>query len=256
MNNPAFSAFSSLALKAVGAILIVSSILDYLVLIVPPQITNKGWQVAVVNNIVDRGIIPMVGIAFLVVGYWIGESLGNGNRSVSVTDLRFWSFIFACFLGLMFLLFIPLHLSNLRYQMRQATERIQQSSTAAEQQIQTQFDQITELLGNEERIQQIDQAIASGQLSGAQLDQWTTIRAQIDELQGDPSALETRLEAANTELQQRRKEAEQNTKTGVFKSGIKTGVSSLLLAIGYSVIGAMGFRGLAGGGGAPSRRRV
>ncbi|MEM9537925.1 MAG: HpsJ family protein [Cyanobacteria bacterium P01_E01_bin.42] len=256
MNNPAFSAFSSLALKVVGVILIVSSILDYIVLAIPFQITNKDWQLTLASNIVDRGIIPMVGIAFLIAGYWIGESLGGGDRGVSVTDLRFWSFIFACFLGLMFLLFIPLHLGNLRYKMRQATEQIEQGLTAAEQQIQTQFDQITQLLGDDARIAQLDQAIASGQVTGDRLQQLQTIRDQIDQLQDNPAALEQQLQEANTQLQQRRKEAEDRAKTNAFKSGVRTGVSSLLLAIGYSVIGAMGFRGLAGGGGVPSRRRV
>ncbi|MBP0018275.1 MAG: HpsJ family protein [Cyanobacteria bacterium SBLK] len=256
MNNPAFSAFSSLALKVVGVILIVSSLLDYIVLAIPFQITNKDWQLTLASNIVDRGIIPMVGIAFLIAGYWIGESLGNGDRGVSVTDLRFWSFIFACFLGLMFLLFIPLHLGNLRYKMRQATEQIEQGLTAAEQQIQTQFDQINQLLADDARIQQLDRAIASGQVTGARLEQLQTIRNQIDTLKDNPAALEEQLEQANTQLQQRRKEAEERAKTNAFKSGVRTGVSSLLLAIGYSVIGAMGFRGLAGGGGVPSRRRI
>jgi flagellar biosynthesis chaperone FliJ len=256
MNNPAFSAFSSLALKVVGVILIVSSLLDYIVLAIPFQITDKDWQLNLASSIVDRGIIPMVGIALLIAGYWIGESLGNGDRGVSVTDLRFWSFLFACVLGLMFLLFIPLHLGNLRYKMRQATEQIEQGLTQAEQQIQTQFDQINQLLTDDSRIAQLDAAIASGEVTGERLVQLQTIRSQIDQLQDNPAALEEQLDAANTQLQERRQEAEQRAKTNAFKSGIRTGVSSLLLAIGYSVIGAMGFRGLAGGGGAPSRRRV
>jgi F0F1-type ATP synthase membrane subunit b/b' len=256
MNNPAFSAFSSLALKLVGVILIVSSLLDYIVLAIPFQITDKDWQLNLASSIVDRGIIPMVGIALLILGYWIGESLGNESRGVSVTDLRFWSFLFSCILGLMFLLFIPLHLGNLRYKMGQATEQIQQGLTAAEQQIQTQFDQINQLIGDEARIKQLDDAIASGQVTGPRLEQLQAIRSQIEQLKGDPAALNTQLEAAQTQLQERRQEAEQRAKTNAFKSGIRTGVSSLLLSIGYSVIGVMGFRGLAGGGGATSRRRV
>ncbi|MGK7928855.1 MAG: HpsJ family protein [Spirulina sp.] len=256
MNNPAFSAFASLALKVVGVILVVSSLLDYVVLAIPFQITNKDWQLTLTSNIVDRGIIPMVGIAFLIAGYWIGESLGNGSRGISVTDLRLWSFLLACVFGLMFLLFIPFHLGNLNYKRRQATEQIEQGLTAAQQQIDTQFEQINQLLADDARIKQLDDAISSGQVTGARLEQLKTIRAQIEQLQDDPAALTTQLERAQTELQARRKQAEDRAKTTAFKSGIRTGVSSLLLAIGYSVIGAMGFRGLAGGGGAPSRRRV
>jgi hypothetical protein len=255
MSNPAVSFFSSLALKVVGAILIVSSLVDYIVLLIPFSPLNQDWQIAFTNQIVDRGVIPMIGIAFLLTGYWLAESMGAGQSSkISLTDLRFWSFVLAAVLGLVFLLLVPVHISNLSRARTQAMQQIEQSATQAETQIEGQLEQVTQLLGDEARIQELDAAIASGQVEGPQLEQLQTIRQQIEELKGNPDAVTQRAEEARTQLEEQRQEAENQAQLNAFKSGFRIGASSLLLSVGYLVIGGMGFRSLAGGGGGGRRR--
>ncbi|MEA5418160.1 HpsJ family protein [Spirulina sp. CCNP1310] len=250
MSNPAFSQFSALALKVVGVILILSSLLDYVILLIPFNPMNPDWQISFTNQIVDRGIIPMVGISFLVVGYWLESAISNlPSGKISFTDLRFWSFLLAAILGLVFLLLVPVHLSNLGRASTQAMQQIEQSATQAEEQIAGQLEQVTELLGDNNRIQELDAAIASGQVQGEQLQQLQTIRQQIEELKGNPEAIEEQANQARTQLQEQRKEAENQAKLTAFKSGFRIGISSFLLSIGYLVIGGMGFRSLAGGGG-------
>lgn len=257
MSNPAFAMFTSLALKVVGVIMIISSLVDYLILAIPFSPLNPEWQIAFINQIVDRGIIPMVGIAFLVAGYWVAENVSGGSSGkINFTDLRFWSFLLASLLGLMFLVFIPLHISTLGKAKKQAMLNIEQSAVAAETQIEGQLDAVEQLLGDTARQQELAAAIDSGQIEGAQLEQLVTIQDQIDQLKQDPTALETQADEARSQLETRRKEAEQQANLTAFKSGVRIGLSSLLLSVGYILIGWNGFRGLAGGGGAAPRRRT
>ncbi len=254
MSNPAFSQFSALALKVVGVILILSSLLDYIILLIPFNPMNPDWQISFTNQIVDRGIIPMVGISLLIVGYWLESAISNiPAGKISFTDLRFWSFLLAAILGLVFLLLVPVHLSNLGRASNQAMQQIEQSATQAEEQIAGQLDQVTQLLGDNTRIQELDAAIASGQVQGEQLAQLQTIRQQIEELQGNPEAIEEQANQARTELQEQRRDAENQAKLTAFKSGFRIGISSFLLSMGYLVIGGLGFRSLAGGGGGGRR---
>jgi len=254
MNNPAFTAFTALALKAVGVIMVVSSLIDYIVLAIPPQGLGAdglpGWLVNLTTQLADRGIIPMIGIALIAGGFWIGESLGSGGSSrVSALDLRFLSFVLAGLLGLMFLLAIPLHLINLSRTRAEALQQIDQSVNVAETQIESQSEQLNALLQDEARITQLDQAIQSGQFAGPQLEQLQNIRQQIDQLRKDPALLENQIEEARTQLRERRKEAESRAKSTATKTAIRTTVNSGLLTIGYFLIAGLGLRSLAGYGG-------
>ncbi len=254
MNNPAFTAFTALALKAVGVIMVLSALVDYIILAIPPQGLGAeglpGWTVNLTTQLSDRGVIPMIGIALIIAGFWVTESLGSGGGSrVSALDLRFLAFLLAGLLGLLFLLSIPLHLVNLSRTRTDALQQIDQSVNVAETQIESQSDQLSSLLQDEARITQLDQAIASGQFAGPQLEQLQTIRQQIDQLRADPSLLENQIEQARTELRERRREAESRAKGTATKTAIRTTVNCGLLTIGYFLLGALGLRSLAGTGG-------
>lgn len=257
MSNPAFSKFAALSLKVVGIILIISSLVDYLILAIPFNPLSPEWQIAFINQIVDRGIIPMLGMGFLVAGYWIIDSVegDSGGGKINFTDLRFWSFLLAGLLGLMFLVFIPIHISTLGKAQAQALLNIEQSATQAEGQIEAQLDQVTQLLEDTAQQEELKQAIESGQVEGEQLQRLQGIYDDILELQQDPDAVKNQADEARNQLETRRKEAENQAKLTAFKSGFRIGLSSLLLSVGYVLIAWNGFQSIAGGGGGGPRRR-
>ncbi|MFP4410248.1 MAG: HpsJ family protein [Coleofasciculus sp.] len=244
-----YSSFAGLALKIVGLIMILSSLLDYLILIIPsPGVSplENEWQLNLTTQLVDRGVIPMVGIAFLVTGYWISNNSGGSlpERKSSITDLRFWAFLLSSLLGLLFLLLVPLHFNNVRIQSNQAIEQITQQAQQAETQLETQVQQIDTLLEDPQQLERLDQAIESGQAQGEQLQRLQALREQLQALRQDPEAIAQRTEQAQTQIRSRRQELEQRARTDALKRGIRIGLSSLLLAIGYSIIGWMGLRNL------------
>ncbi|NEO42551.1 MAG: hypothetical protein F6J90_42040 [Moorea sp. SIOASIH] len=266
--NSVYSSFTALTLKVVGLIMIVSSLLDYIILAIPPQgasLLKPEWQLNFATQVVDRGIIPMVGIGFLFAGYWIAQSAATASTEPksSVQDLRFWVLCLSSFLGLVFLLMVPLHLNNLRLQSSQALEQINQRAKTAEVQLENRTQQVTELLKSpqgiaqvEKRLADLDAAIKSGRIPAQQLDQAKAqanrVRQQLQAIKENPDLLNQEVEQNINQIRSQKLQLEKRATTEAFKLGIKTGLSSLLLAIGYIAIGWTGLRGL---GSTPVTRR-
>ncbi|NES82411.1 MAG: hypothetical protein F6K10_13940 [Moorea sp. SIO2B7] len=270
MNTSTNSPFTSLCLKLVGIIIIISSLLDYIILAIPFKPLEQTWQIAFTTQIVDRGIIPMVGMAFLLVGYWMESNVGGGSGGQgSVVKLPV--FLLASILGLIFLLLVPLHLNNLRSASSDILAKIEQGAGQAETRLQSQFDQLNQISQDpqalnqlQKNLKEIDQALASGKFRGQQINprqrqQLQQNKQQIQQFQQlakDPKTLEARLNELQTKLREQKQEREKRAKTEAFKQGVRTGLSSLMLAGGYSAIGWLGLIGMGGSSGSkPSRTR-
>ncbi|MDJ0675390.1 MAG: HpsJ family protein [Calothrix sp. MO_167.B42] len=263
-----------------GIVLMLSFLLDVLVLIFPFQPTNGRWQIALVSALVDRGIVPMVGLGMLFTGYWISsiddrdrDSAGADNSvRKPIFDLRFPSLIFATILGLVFLMFFPLHLNNVRQISTQRVEKITQDAQKAETQLKNQLSQRQDQLNSEQgkaQLQQLrtrtknqlaqiikdeakfKQAIESPQIPAA-------VKEVLKKAKDNPQQLEKLIaeqtnplaatqKQADQELNKIRSEkeaAEKRTKQEAWKAGLRTGLSSLLLSVGYTIIGWSGLRSM------------
>ncbi|AFZ12858.1 hypothetical protein Cri9333_1978 [Crinalium epipsammum PCC 9333] len=236
--------FAPLALKLVGAILILSSLLDYIVLLFPFNPTDKAWQLNTTSQLVDRGIIPLLGIALLIAGYWMSSRDNDRVAGKPWQDLRFWALLLSSFLGLIFLLLVPLHLSNSNAQKDLAIQQINQEASQAETQLQGQLQQVEVLAKDERRLKELDQAINSGQVQGEQLARLTALREQLQKFKQDPKALNQQLETLRTQIRSRKLDAETKANQQAFKLGIRTALSSLLLAVGYIALGWTGLRSI------------
>ena len=245
------SPLAATSLKLVGAITILAALIDFLTLLLPPEFGNRAWQLATTTQLVDRGIVPLVGIALLFTGYWIDSSLGKTPRRVSLaTDVRFWTCLLSCLLGLIFLMTTVLHPNNVRIQSKEALQQVENEATQANSQLEERLNadvtqrraQIAALLQDEEQLQA---AIESGNLDEAQL-------AQIENFRNNPEELEAFLDSqvgeAQNQLQTRigeqKKDATERLRAEALKATLRVSLSSLLLAIGYTFIGWQGLRRL------------
>lgn len=261
----------SLSLKLVGIICIVSFFLDFLFLVIPFQPTDKLWQINLCRNLVDRGIVPMVGIAAMLTAYWF-DSVDKGSRP-SPFNLKLPTFMIASLLGLIFLLIFPLHLNNVNQVKIQTLTRIGQEADQLENQVKNQLAQVQTQLGNDqvkaavekqrtelkEQLstqlgelvkdeQKYNQALNNNQLPAAQKDllkQYKNNPKALDDFiaqQTDPQQL------ANQRITQIRSQKEQQlekTSDDAIKE-LRTGLSSLLLSIGYIIIGWTGLISVVG----------
>ncbi|MGI0479422.1 HpsJ family protein [Geminocystis sp. CENA526] len=250
------SSFISLCLSLVGGILLISSLIDYLFLVFPLQFQEQGWQINITNSLVDRGIVPLVGISLLLIGWWIYDNNINGK---SLQIIRLPVFIISSILGLIFLLLVPLHLGNMNSVSGELMAQINQKVSQQQAQIQGFVAQLDAIAKNPEQlkqeIEQRNQVInAGGVIQGQQLEpqQLELLTSQRDQLQQmldlsqKPEELKAKLQEVETRLQNELKEVENNeikkAQSVALKQSLRTSINSLMLSIAYIVIGWLGLQ--------------
>jgi hypothetical protein len=245
---------------------------DCLFLLFPFQFTDKLWQVNLCRSLVDQGIIPLLGLGAILIAYWVNKSSGSSESSRSSSSgLKLPIFILSSLLGLIFLLIFPLHLSNVNQVKAEGLARIEKEAEQSENQVKNQLAQLQNQLGNDQvkaslekqraalkeqlRTQlnelvkddeKYNQALSNSQLPEAQKDLLKQYKTNLNSLdnfiaqQTDPQKLATqRLNQIQTQTQQQL----QKTEEDAWKE-LRTGINSLLLSIGYIVIGWRGLRGM------------
>jgi hypothetical protein len=250
--------YISLCLKLMGVVFILSFFLDAATFLFPFTWQESAWQISVVTAVVDRGVVPLVGIAVILIGYWIDAASGSVKKSSTLLPLSI--YVIATFLGLIFLLLVPVHLNNLNQAKTTALEQIAQGVGQGEQQIQGFLANLNNISKNpqqlDQQIAQRQQVLSAGQIQGQQLttQQIEELKAQTQQLQNlrnltkQPAEFKKRVEEIknqlNTQLADRKREAESQAKTQALKQGLRIGLSSLMLAIVYSAVGWLGLVGL------------
>ena len=259
-----FSPLAARILNLVGVILILSFLLDFVTVLFPFKPLEQLWQLNFTTQLVEPGVIPMVGLALIFAGYWIGNSASDSPANPKAwLDLRFWAILFSILFGLLFLVLFPLHISNIDQASNQAIAQIDQKASNDEtllenqinspqaqfqlQQQQTQVKaQIDELLKNEQKYNQVLQDNKIPQQLKDLLKESKAHPDQIDQLV--QQQLRVSVEALRTktlnQIQSRQTEDKQRAKQEAWKSGVRIGSTSLLLAIGYITISWMGLRGM------------
>ena len=262
-NSRQFSSVAARTLKVVGIILILSALLDCIVLSLPGETSdmiNRGWQLAAATQIVDRGIIPLMGIALLMTGFWVDSSSGVSiDRRNFWVDLRFWALLISSLLGLIYLLLVPVHLNNTRLELKDTLAQVDKEAGQAEAQLEAQikseqFKAQVEQLKSQRRSQigallqddgKLQQALKSPEVP-------KELKAVLQESKNDPKALDKFLEQqaqelpaqARNEIRTRKQQKEKELRTRSRNSSLQTGISSLLLAIGYITVGWTGLRSM------------
>ncbi len=244
------------ALQLVGLIMIVSFLLDLLTLFIPPDLLNTQWRLNFTTQVIDRGVIPLVGVVFLLIGMWFSESVGNGSsRSANLSKVV--AVILSLILGVLYLGVAPLHGIDTIRDRNLSLRRVEQEATRAETQLQSQVNnpqfqaqieqqqqqfksQVSELLSDEQRLNEL---ISSGQIAGPQAD-------LLQEFKANPQALDQFVEQqsqdlpdrALTRIRETRRNAEQEIQLRSAKS-VSRSLSSGLLAIAFLGIAFTGFTG-------------
>ncbi len=242
--------FISRALKTVGIIITLSVLLDFIVLSIPYQLLERQWQLGFATQVVDRGIVPLVGLALLFTGYWVDSISGQTrDRPAWWKNFQLWAAILASVMGLMYILIFPLHLNNVRLNDVTLQERVNQEAKQAEDTLnqrlsgalQQQRVQITQLLNASD--EQLDQAVQGNQLSQPEADQIKAFKKNPESVAPFLEKRAQDLQAqGQTDIRSRKEDAQKAAKTESLKSGLRIGLGSLLLAIGYILVGWTGLR--------------
>ncbi|WP_310482427.1 HpsJ family protein [Chamaesiphon sp. VAR_48_metabat_403] len=239
--QPTVSSFlTPLALKTAGAVLILSSLIDLIFMLwLPPEnlvLEGNRWWLYATSQLVDRGLLPLVGIAFVVAGDWIAivSTEDGGERG---NTWRIGTFSLASLLGLIFILIIPFQVITTNDFKAQDLTKISEEATQIKQGIEGNLQQINALSKDKvkEQIAAIDKEIASGQAQGERL-----ANLQLNKLLlTDPKKFAQKSDQ-NLQVQRQKREAQVNTR--MLQTGVRTSLASFLLAIAYITIGWTGLR--------------
>ncbi len=232
---PQPSPIATQVLKLVGVILILSFVVELLVFLITPDFSNLQWQLGVLTQLVERGVTPLVGFALIYAGFWVQSSLASLKPGLADQGTwqnpKFWTFVVASLLGLLFLLLIPLHFTTTSQVSQQSIEGINRQAGQAELQLEQQQTQVRSLVESG----QIDQLINSNRVPPEQL-------PLLQQLKADPTALDRRAEAARTKIQTEQNQALDRADNEALQSKLRVELRSLLLAVGFITIGWSGLR--------------
>lgn len=259
--NRLFSAPAALISKLVGLLLIVSFLIDAITLLIPstPPFSplDRGWQLNVTTQLVERGFIPMLGMALLFAGSWMDSLQDSSQEGKLWQVVKLGALVLSGILGLVFLLIAPLHINNVRLASSQTLEQIQQQASQAEGQLESQSlkaqlsqqqsqvkSQLTDLLKDN---QKLDERLKSEQVSQQEkdlLNQFKSDPGKVDEFLNQQLNPNTIVNRRLTQVRERKQQLEKQTKMAALKSQVQIGASSVLLAIAYLIITGTGLRGV------------
>lgn len=264
MVNRLTPANTSLALKTVGIICILSFIVDFLFLLFPVQPTDRLWLINLFRNLVDRGIVPLVGAGLIVAAYGI-----ESNDSSRSLDLRLPTFILSSLLGLLFFVIGPLHAINVNQYKVQTLDRYNREANELETQVKAQAAQVQTQLNNQqvkdalekqkaalkEQLagqlnelvkdeQKYNEAIKNPLIPAPQKDllqKYKTNPKALDEFianQTDPQQIATQ---RATQIRDQKEQRLKKTEEDALKE-VRVTLSSFLLSIAFVIIGWTGLR--------------
>jgi hypothetical protein len=239
MKALSLSPLTSLILKLVGIVLISTYLIDLIVYLITADFQNSQWVLNLTTQLVDRGFIPLVGLAILFTGFWV-ESASEAATGGSSRGLRLTALWLASVLGLAFLLIAPWHFSTTRSAADEQIRKAEDNAAKQEAQLDAQVQQLRAQV--DAQATAADQALKSGQLQGEQLAQ----AKQLQKLKSDPKALDAQIAPARDqkkkEIQDQKQQVVDQTRKGALQTGLRICLNSLLLAFGYAIIGWTGLR--------------
>jgi hypothetical protein len=246
--QPTVSSFlTPLALKTAGAVLILSSLIDLVFMLwFPPEnlvLEGNRWWLYATSQLVDRGLLPLVGIAFVVAGDWIKivSTEDGGDRG---NAWRIGTFSLASLLGLIFVLIIPFQLITTNDFKSQELKKIGNEVTEIEKGIKSNLQQINAQSKDKIKAQitAIDKELKSGQAQGERLSNLQLTKSKLELLLTDPKKFAQESEQNLQQLQKQKQKVETQASERMLKTGVRTSLASLLLAIAYIVIGWAGLK--------------
>lgn len=252
LNSRQLSPLLAIACRSTGAIMIVATIVSMIIFPWPYDFQNREWLLfQFVTPIVDRGIIALLGIVLILGSCWI-DSITRDTQSNSAkkSPLPLLSFSISGVFALLFGILLILHLWNL-FQWR--AEQIDLAATEAAEQIaeaEAQLNQRVDQLKDEIGILWENTGLRQNAIEQGQVP--NEIVALLEQLDNDPEYFNTFEENINNDLSEnqqrieqemglRRQEFQKNVADRALKSGLMTGIDSLLLIIGFGLVAVTGF---------------
>jgi cell division protein FtsB len=226
---------TSLALPAVGLILIVSFWFDFIVRLFFTPSDKPDVQVGLLNEFIDRGVIALIGLALIYAGFWLNNLVSRrkseSKEGAPWQNPQFWTFVFATLMGLIFLILMPVHFGVTGKILNETATRFDQQEAQAKAMLDQQKRQAAQIVASG----QIDELLKDPNIQPQQ-------RALFEELKKNPKALETKVSEQLAGMQKEKSDTTGKLNKEMTLNRVRAELRSLLLALGFTVIGWTGLR--------------
>ena len=229
-------------MKLAGIMLVLFTIINYFLLIFTIKTGDTNWSLNFTTIIVEEGIIPILGIALMFCAYGFEEILGLAPPQPKLrwNSIKFWVYLLSFFFGIIFLLIIPLHISNAVAVSNEAVETANKTAKEEKEILEQRLEEQKNIIGDMLRNQpKLDAFIKKRQLSEEQI-------ANLAKFKNNPNAFKVKVEEVRSTLTQqiesKQQQEIQKSQLSAFHSSLKICLISLLLASCYLTIGWSGFR--------------
>lgn len=229
-------------MKLAGIILVLFTIINYFLLIFTIKTGDTNWNLNFTTIIVEEGIIPILGIALMFCAYGFEEILGLAPPQPKLrwNSIKFWVYLLSFFFVIIFLLIIPLHISNAVAVSNEAVETANKTAKEEKEILEQRLEEQKNIIGDMLRNQpKLDAFIKKRQLSEEQI-------ANLAKFKNNPNAFKVKVEEVRSTLTQqiesKQQQEIQKSQLSAFHSSLKICLTSLLLASCYLTIGWSGFR--------------
>ncbi len=235
----------ALALKGIGCILLAIALIDYLVLLFPLDLGDPQWRFQLSSQVVDRGVLPLLGIAILGLSIWVEQLSELSSKGVMKPVMM----VASAALTLLFFIVGPMHFVDAGKASASATRQVNNRADQAEVQLEARLQQeraqINAVISDPSQLQDLEAQLASGDIPEDAKERLTTIKDNLVRFKEDPSLLEAQQESTrNRALSAIRSSGleESNRVALEFrKSRIRVPLSSFMLAGAFMFIFWTGF---------------
>jgi len=235
----------ALALKVVGSILLAIAVIDYLVLLFPLELGEPQWRFQLSSQVVDRGVLPLLGVAILGLSIWIEQLSELSEKGVIKPVLM----VASAAMSLLFFIMGPMHFIDAGQASaaatRQVNDRTDQAEVQLDARLQQERAQINAVISDPSQLQDLERQLTSDELPDDAKERLTVIKDNLNRFKDDPSLLEEQQEnTRNRALAAIRSNGlEENNRVALEfrKSRLRVPLSSVMLAGAFMFIFWTGF---------------
>lgn len=235
----------ALALKVTGCIMVAIALIDYLVLLFPLDLGDPQWRFQLTSQIVDRGVLPLLGIAIMGLSIWVEQLSGLSEKGVMKPVIM----VASAVLTLLFFIMGPMHFIDAGQASAAATRQINERTDQAEVQLDARLQQeraqINAVISDPSQLQDLEKQLASGEIPEDAKERLTLIKDNLTRFKEDPSLLEQQQETTRNRALSaiRGTGLEESNRVALEfrKSRLRVPMSSLMLAGAFMFIFWTGF---------------
>ncbi len=235
----------ALALKTIGCIVLAIAAIDYLVLLFPLALNDSQWRFQLSSQIVDRGVLPLLGIALMGLSIWVEQLSDLSSKGVIKPVMM----VASAILTLLFFIMGPMHFVDAGQASAAATRQINNRTEQAEQQLEARLQQeraqINAVISDPSQLQDLEKQLTSDEIPEDAKERLTVIKDNLTRFKADPSLLEEQQEnTRNRALSAIRGTGLEESNRAALefrKSRLRVPVSSLMLAGAFMFIFWTGF---------------